>query len=394
MENLTTRIRIFSATLVATGAIVALGAASVSAATTTCSSVGACVLDVNTSSGPGVEGTSSTGEGVLGESFGTLSTTTAVNAGVRGIARTGAYGIGVFGEGGVGAYGRGKLAGVFGEATGTSDIHGFNFGVFGSGQGGVYGFAQSNKPGVIGLTLAGADAGPNAYGVLAYGLGGTPGLFASGSSGIIAQTLGVVDSNHHFVPGAGAALQLETVDCGTVSTLLRGLDANGRSVANLDSSGNLTLAGSLIQHGTPLVATSTTGGSAVMAYGSRTTSPSIEHVGESKLVDGTAFVSLDRGFASTIDASAPYLVFVTPEGDSRGLYVSERRTAGFVVRENAGGRSSTSFEYRILARPLDAMQSQARVIRANSATETATFEVHHPTIQNARPTELRSHLPQ
>jgi len=45
-------------------------------------------------------------------------------------------------------------------------------------------------------------------------------------------------------------------------------------------------------------------------------------------------------------------VFVTPEGDSRGLY-TQQTSDGFQVRENGGGRSSLTFDYRIIAKPLD-----------------------------------------
>jgi hypothetical protein len=40
--------------------------------------------------------------------------------------------------------------------------------------------------------------------------------------------------------------------------------------------------------------------------------------------------------------------------DTRGLYVSQKTPAGFQVREAQGGRSTFSFDYRIVARPLDA----------------------------------------
>ena len=40
--------------------------------------------------------------------------------------------------------------------------------------------------------------------------------------------------------------------------------------------------------------------------------------------------------------------------DTRGLYVSLKTPSGFEVREAQGGRSSLPFDYRIVARPLDA----------------------------------------
>jgi hypothetical protein len=43
-------------------------------------------------------------------------------------------------------------------------------------------------------------------------------------------------------------------------------------------------------------------------------------------------------------------VFVTPEGDSNGLYVV-KGAGGFLVREQHGGRSTVPFDYRIVAKP-------------------------------------------
>ncbi|MBD5656507.1 MAG: hypothetical protein IAI50_15195, partial [Candidatus Eremiobacteraeota bacterium] len=56
--------------------------------------------------------------------------------------------------------------------------------------------------------------------------------------------------------------------------------------------------------------------------------------------------------ADTIDRRIAYHVFVTPEGDCNGLYVTQKTPNGFAVRELRGGHSSLSFEYRIVAKPL------------------------------------------
>ena len=45
------------------------------------------------------------------------------------------------------------------------------------------------------------------------------------------------------------------------------------------------------------------------------------------------------------------MVFVTPEGPSHGLCVTNKSPAGFEVVENEGGRSSVAFSYRIVAKP-------------------------------------------
>lgn len=54
--------------------------------------------------------------------------------------------------------------------------------------------------------------------------------------------------------------------------------------------------------------------------------------------------------AATVNTGADYHVFPVPDGDCRGLYVAEKTTAGFVVRELGGGTSNVPFEYRIIAR--------------------------------------------
>jgi hypothetical protein len=48
-----------------------------------------------------------------------------------------------------------------------------------------------------------------------------------------------------------------------------------------------------------------------------------------------------------------YHVFLSAEGDSRGLYVRRKARWGFEVREQAGGSSSVRFSYRIVARRRD-----------------------------------------
>jgi len=48
-------------------------------------------------------------------------------------------------------------------------------------------------------------------------------------------------------------------------------------------------------------------------------------------------------------------VFVTPEGDCRGLYV-RRKSNSFEVRELTAGKSSIAFSYRIVGKRRDIVQ--------------------------------------
>jgi hypothetical protein len=76
-----------------------------------------------------------------------------------------------------------------------------------------------------------------------------------------------------------------------------------------------------------------------------------EDFGAAKLKRGRAVVKLDANFAKVIKRG-DYKVFLTPEGDCRGLYV-RKSAASFEVRELAGGTSSVAFSYRIVGRRKD-----------------------------------------
>ncbi len=86
------------------------------------------------------------------------------------------------------------------------------------------------------------------------------------------------------------------------------------------------------------------------SYSAQTTSRTLEDVGSGQLIAGSAIVHIDPSFAESIDPSG-YAVFLTPNGDSKGLYVTSKGASSFVVHENQGGRSTLAFDYRIVAHP-------------------------------------------
>jgi hypothetical protein len=77
-----------------------------------------------------------------------------------------------------------------------------------------------------------------------------------------------------------------------------------------------------------------------------------EDFGAAKLKRGRALVKLDADFGKVIKRG-DYRVFLTPEGDCRGLYIRRKGAAGFEVRELMGGKSSVAFCYRIVGRRKD-----------------------------------------
>jgi hypothetical protein len=87
-----------------------------------------------------------------------------------------------------------------------------------------------------------------------------------------------------------------------------------------------------------------------------------EDAGGAQLQGGVAHVAFDATVKQIVNAAADYRVFLTPNGDSKGLYVANKTAEGFDVREQGGGTSSIAFDYRIMAvrkaRAVDGDQSR------------------------------------
>lgn len=362
-----------------------IAAAAISALNTavTCSTTSACVSGTNTKSGPGVSGTSSSGAGVTATSTsgnGVIATTSS-GTGVSGTSKS-AHGVngisttssGVFGSttsGAAGVLGQTVSSyGVFGDASSTSII---TSGVYGSSyQGyGVYGQSlhgdgygvegDGNTIGVIGTSSAGAAVlGSTSTGIALEGISASttsPALSVTsdGEGGRIfanSSTDGVYLSNSG--PGEGITVEAETTQ-GDDEVAFNAITApsgfgfgsinnsTGEYVFFVNGVGDLTYTGTLTN------VVRATGGSRVASYSSRSAAPTIEDNGSAQLVGGFAAVRLDPTFAATIDPRVVYHVIITPDGDTRGLYVAAKTPSGFTVRESQGGRSTVSFDYRVVA---------------------------------------------
>jgi hypothetical protein len=74
-----------------------------------------------------------------------------------------------------------------------------------------------------------------------------------------------------------------------------------------------------------------------------------EDAGSARLANGVAVVELDPTFIQTVNTTVDYKVFPVPNGDCKGLYVTNKTATSFEVRELGGGTSSVAFDYRIMA---------------------------------------------
>jgi hypothetical protein len=74
-----------------------------------------------------------------------------------------------------------------------------------------------------------------------------------------------------------------------------------------------------------------------------------EDAGSAQLINGAAVVALDPDYIQTVNTGEDYKVFPVPNGDCKGLYVTNKTPASFEVRELGGGTSNIVFDYRIMA---------------------------------------------
>jgi len=335
---------------------------------TRCSSTGPCTGGENLSVGLGVAGVSARGRGVSGITL--LNSTTTGQYGVFGqdASKSGSNDVGVYGV---------SVRGV-----GTSGLSTSNTGVRGTSTSGI-GVAgtSSENVGVYGTTSTyiGVIGASDSY-IGVYGLGGSYGVYAAGTSygvaaysdtgaglwgisstgtGVIASTGKgfAVDASSGSSPAAARIYNVSGNGTDTTGSYI-GIVARTPSgtgtypIVATDTSANDVFyvdgVGDVFYHGFLQHLMSTHNGE-VTAFNPSSTRPAIEDTGTAHLVDGRATVALDATFAQAIDPSRLYQVFLTPDGDTRGLYVASKSGSSFVVREVQGGHGSFAFDYHIYA---------------------------------------------
>jgi hypothetical protein len=330
----------------------------------------------NSSSGIGVEGMSQSSIGVEG------FTTSSSSAGVHGFSVSG---FGVAGDTGNTSSSSSK-AGVFGldgsttmpdRNEGVFGVSTLNIGVEGTTVGGI---------GVEGIAGSANASGGTAFDAVATGSASGISALADTGRALLARNSGTNQDDAVFSTGsfAGEAfigisngVGLEAAGfafSGTVPALnascsgapaMTATNRGSGDIMSLDCSGNMILKGGLTTLGTPLVARRNAAGSEVGAFSPQQTAPTMEDLGEAQLVNGQAYVSLAPDFAATIDRHTNYLVFITPQGESRGLYVTQKSSAGFAVRESGAGRSTVAFDYRIVAKPYGELSQRLPALQVN-----------------------------
>lgn len=254
-----------------------------------------------------------------------------------------------------GVFGQNGLLGGFVRATDPA-VLGVAFGPTGDGVGGVasgplqVGVNGSGDFGVVGQTSAMKCAG-----VVGLASADSPGVWGQTSSGTWPGVEGFNGGSGNGVRG----VSMGTAPVGSLSnTGVVGFSDTGCGVIGIANHpwglgiGGLFFGGLVVASGAKSAAVKHRDGSHRLFYSLESPESWFEDYGRARLLRGRAEVKLEPTFAGFVRLD-DYHVFLSPEGESKGLYVSRRSRTGFSVREADGGRSTTSFSYRIVARRKD-----------------------------------------
>ena len=318
--------------------------------------------------GIGVYGSTDGGTGIYGNDTATSGASVGVSGGSTSSSGYGVQGaspyVGVYGaSGGSSQTGNGLTgAGVWGD-TGGSTMPIPYAGVLGTADANPAGWFENNSTGWAALTgYADLNAASGAHGIFGVTLccsNEEAALYAGTSAGIWGDTgeaagtgtgvVGTADDNWaaHFYNNSATHTTLNAQNNTTTSTALvfKTTGSHFKGECTIDVKGDLHCTGSKSAD-VPVDG----GARRVSLYAVEAPDNWFEDFGSGVLSNGVATVAFDPTFVQTVNTTLEYHVFLTPKGDSEGLYVSNETPQGFEVHEQRGGRSNIAFDYRIVAK--------------------------------------------
>jgi hypothetical protein len=276
-------------------------------------------------SGPGIIGTSSSGEGIYGIS-------TSGNAGY--FQNSAAETASLYSFNSASADGSPYLPiATYGEAYGTNGIGVQGYGEFGVG---VRGF--SSEVSNLAEKFQGDGIHAGVWGDIGTGTGYP----------YLAGVLGSADDNTagYFQNSSDTYATVGAYNAGSGGKgLFTTFQASTPTGTCGIGSGDMTCSGQL-----KTLATMGDGVRKVETYAMQSPENWMEDFGSGLIKNGIAIVTIDSAFVETANTAAAYHVFLTPNGDSKGLYVVARTSTTFEVHEAGSGTSTLSFDYRIVAK--------------------------------------------
>lgn len=265
---------------------------------------------------------------------GSSTSPTGTTAGLLGISSS-QNGVGVVGiASGTGLAKEAEAIGVIGIATSPT---GRTLGISG----------QAVSPDGIAVD-AQVTAGGNGY--LFHGSNGSSAPFVVKSNGDV-ETQGKIDAFDRITARDGLTVQNGAIVNGlTVTTNGLLIQLGGLAVTGQTTTQSISVNGNLNVTGSKNNVISLADGTKALLYANESPDYWFEDFGTVSLKNGRAIINIDPTFAEATNTDVPYKVFLTANGNTRGLYVSKKTKTSFEVRESSGGRSNISFDYRIVAK--------------------------------------------
>ncbi|MGB8261982.1 MAG: hypothetical protein WCE75_16600 [Terracidiphilus sp.] len=322
------------------------------------------------SSGIGVDAISSTGPALSatsGTGWAGNFTNSAVYAATVNATNNGGGNAGYFANN---SAGRVALAGVNAStdpgAVGAYGSTSNGYGVYGTsgGSAGVYGISTGTGPGVLGKAQAGvglfgsSQEGAGVWGELGFPTGESgqvnakAGIWGDAGDATTYTPIGVIgtadsggggffanNSKAYYTLGAYNASGGPTHNLAGVFVAASPLGACG-----VGSGGDLSCTGQV----KALVTTKSS--RQVETYSVQSAENWLEDYGSGQLVNGRAVVQIDPAFVDAVNTGVEFHVFLTPNGDCKGLFVDHKSASSFEVHELGGGRARIGFDYKIVAR--------------------------------------------
>jgi hypothetical protein len=275
------------------------------------------------------------------------------------VTAAGVYGQGGFGSNnGVEGRGTGNVAGVagFGDTSPTANS---GIGVFAVGGAPAPGTVNSGGPGVHAIGAGGAGFTPLNLAVGVYGLGGAgnaPGVLGQAGSAVADGVHGFSVSGNGVLGESGNGVGVRATSTSSTALVAVGTtglfassSALGGTAGQFD--GNVVINGNLTVTGAKNAAVSFPDGSQRRLYCVESPESWFEDFGFGELSNGEAQVPLDLRFSTIVEGEG-YHVFITEYEDDNALYVTQRPSAGFVVRAKSQTATGT-FSYRVVAKRRD-----------------------------------------
>ena len=301
-----------------------------------CNSGSPCQTYSNKGIGTGLQGINTNSSPF---SSGLIGSSTKNGSGVSGQASTG-FGVNGTSSSGTGVSGSSSSSwGEYGYSTNGIGVQGqsvnsIGMEAFSSGPWPGFEAASSSGDAIVGISESSSTA--------IAALGGTGDALDATTSGGIAVYANNSNGNGGDIRGTYIG-SMGRAPAGTGGFPIVATDLNGNDLMFVNGNGDLFYHGGLSNFA------KTRDGKVATSFGATTTSPTIEDNGTAHLVNGVAVVQLDPAFANSIDVRKAYEVMLTPDGDTKGLFIASKTPTSFVVREMQAGRNTLDFDYHIYA---------------------------------------------